>query len=337
MSVDLLLDALVGMSPVLGFLAALVYLDSYKLVTLRVVVAVVACGVAVAVASYFVNAYALGFAALDFTKYARYVAPIVEEFGKGLVIVVLIRANRIGFLVDAAIFGFAVGTGFAIVENLQYQRLVPDAGIGTWIVRGFGTAIMHGGTTAIFAMLSLTMLEVDRRSTLRAFVPGFAIAVMLHSAYNHMFVSPKFSTLAVLVVLPPLLFAVFRRSERAVGDWLGRGFDADTDMLKSINSGRFSGSPAGEYLSSLKHRFKGPVVADLLCYLRLRTELALRAKGLLLMRENGFDSPLDEETRAKFDELRYLERSIGKTGLLALKPMLHGSHKDLWQLSMLEE
>ncbi len=337
MSVDLLLDALVGLAPVLGFLAALVYLDSYKLVTLRAVVAVVACGVAVAVASYFVNAYALGFAALDFTNYARYVAPIVEELGKGVVIVVLIRAHRIGFLVDAAIFGFAVGTGFAIVENLQYQRLVPDAGIGTWIVRGFGTAIMHGGTTAIFAMLSLTMLEVDRRSTLRAFLPGFAIAVMLHSAYNHMFVSPKFSTLAVLVVLPPLLFAVFRRSERAVGDWLGRGFDADTDMLKSINSGRFSGSPTGKYLSSLKNRFKGPVVADLLCYLRLRTELALRAKGLLLMRENGFDSPLDEETRAKFDELRYLERSIGKTGLLALKPMLHGSHKDLWQLSMLEE
>lgn len=337
MSFDLLLDALVGLSPVLGFLAALVYLDSYKLVTLRVVVAVVACGVAVAVASYFVNAYALGFGALDFTNYARYVAPIIEELGKGLVIVALIRAHRIGFLVDAAIFGFAVGTGFAIVENLQYQRLVPDAGIGTWIVRGFGTAIMHGGTTAIFAMLSLTMLEVDRRSTLRAFLPGFAIAVMLHAAYNHMFVSPKFSTLAVLVVLPPLLFAVFRRSERAVSDWLGRGFDADTDMLRSINSGQFSGSPAGKYLSSLKHRFKGPVVADLLCYLRLRTELALRAKGLLLMRENGFDSPVDRETRAKFDELRYLERSIGKTGLLALKPMLRGGNKDLWQLNVLEE
>lgn len=69
---------------------------------------------------------------------------------------------------------------------------------------------------------------------------------------------------------------------------------------------------------------------------RLHTELALRAKGILMMRENGFHIPADEATRARFAELHYLERSIGKTGLLALKPMLQGSSKDLWQLHMLE-
>jgi hypothetical protein len=55
----------------------------------------------------------------------------------------------------------------------------------------------------------------------------------------------------------------------------------------------------------------------------------------MMMRENGFDIPVDEETRAKFTELRYLERSMGKTGMLAIHPMLHMSHKDLWQLYML--
>ena len=34
--------------------------------------------------------------------------------------------------------------------------------------------------------------------------------------------------------------------------------------------------------------------------------------------------------------MRYLERSIGKTGRLAVVPLLHGSHKDIWQLNMLE-
>ena len=94
-------------------------------------------------------------------------------------------------------------------------------------------------------------------------------------------------------------------------------------------------SCCGRYLDTLKRRFHGPVVADLLCYLRLHTELALRAKGVLLMRENGFDVPVDEATRDKFTELEYLEKSIGRTGLLALKPMLHMRHKDLWQLYML--
>ena len=55
-----------------------------------------------------------------------------------------------------------------------------------------------------------------------------------------------------------------------------------------------------------------------------------------MMRENGFEAPVDDETRAKFTEMRYLEGSIGKTGLLAIHPMLHMSHKDLWQLYMLD-
>ena len=50
MSLDLLLNIVVGLLPVLAFLAALLYLDSYKLVRVRVVMAIVASGVAVAYA-----------------------------------------------------------------------------------------------------------------------------------------------------------------------------------------------------------------------------------------------------------------------------------------------
>lgn len=332
----ILLHIVIGVLPVLGFLAALLYLDSYKLVTMRGVIAVIASGLVAAVACYFVNGFVSGAADLDFRVYSGYVGPVIEEFAKALVIVILIRAHRVGFLVDAAILGFAAGTGFAIVENIYYQRLVPDASVGTWIVRGFGTAVMHGGCTAIFAMAGLSMLERTPSLRLAAFFPGFVLAVIVHSAYNHALLPPMLSTLAVIVVLPPLLLVVFQRSERATARWLGEGFDADTQMLESITSGHFPGSPAGQYLATLKTRLKGPVVADLLCYLRLHTELALRAKGILMMRESGFDARLDEPTRAKLAEMRYLERSIGTTGRLALMPLLHAGNKDVWQLRMLE-
>ena len=91
MSADLLLPALVALLPVLSFLAALLYLDSYKLVELRAVIAVVAGGAAVAGASYVVNGQLLDALAIDFTPYTRYVAPLTEELLKGLVIVALIR------------------------------------------------------------------------------------------------------------------------------------------------------------------------------------------------------------------------------------------------------
>jgi RsiW-degrading membrane proteinase PrsW (M82 family) len=335
MPADVVSHALVGLAPVLCFLAALFYLDSYKLVKLRAVITIFACGSIMAGAGYLLNGYALGLMRIDLTHFSRYVSPITEELLKGLVVVALIRTHRIGFLVDAAIFGFAVGTGFATVENLYFLHLVPDAGMGTWIVRGLGTAIMHGGATAIFAVMSLALLEQTPKATARGLLPGFGLAVVLHSGFNHLLAWPKLATLAILIVLPPLLYAVFQRSEKAVGDWLGKGFDADTEMLELMNSGRLSDSPVGEYLTTLKSKFKGPVVADLLCYLRLYTELALRAKGILMMNESGFEVSIDEETQAKFTEIRYLQSSIGKTGLLAIHPMCHMSHRDLWQLYML--
>jgi len=319
---------LLGLAPVLCFLGALVLLDSYKLVRLRWVVMAVVGGMAIAGIAYFMNGELLEH--FDFHFYTRYVSPFIEEGLKALVIVVLIRSHRIGFLVDAAIFGFAVGAGFAVIENLDYLSMAPHSGVGTWFVRGFGTAIMHGGSTAIFAVAAVALLGRGY-----AYLPGFALAVVLHSAFNHFFFSPLASTAGVAIVMPLLLNAVFARSETAVGDWLGRGFDADAEMLELINSGQLSDSPVGRYLHQLKDRFQGLVVADLLAYLRLYTELALRAKGVLMMRESGFDLPVDEATREKFAELRYLEKSVGRTGLLAIQPMLHMSHKDLWQLYML--
>ena len=325
---------LLGLAPVACFLGLLVLLDSYKLVRPRLVLGVVGAGMAVAGIAFLIHG-ALLQAGLERLFLSRYVAPVVEETLKAAILVALVRAHRVGFLVDAAIVGFAVGTGFALVENLHYLWTYPEAGLGTWVVRGFGTALMHGGASALFALLGLAFAERGWRPAALAYVPGLALAVALHSAFNHFVVSPWLSTAGIALVLPPLLYAVFERSERAVGAWLGKGFDADAEMLELIQSGRISDSPVGRYLHSLKDKFAGAVVADVLCYVRLHTELALRAKGILMMRENGFETEIDEATRAKFAEMTYLESSIGRTGLLAIQPVLHMTPKDLWQMYML--
>ena len=74
----------------------------------------------------------------------------------------------------------------------------------------------------------------------------------------------------------------------------------------------------------------------MLCYLRLQTELSLRAKGILMLRESGFPVKKDVEVDSKLEEIRSLKESIGKTGQLALSPILHSSAHDIWQLHMLK-
>ncbi len=335
MTADLVLHALLGLLPVCCFLAALVYLDSYKLVPLKWVTGVIALGCIAAVASYPFSVIGLQWFEVDFTVYTRYMAPFIEEALKGLIVWGLIRSNRIGFLVDAAIFGFAVGAGFAVFENLYYLTILPEMKLGTWIVRGFGTAIMHGGATAIFAVISRALLRQHSTLGALALVPGLLTASIIHSVFNHFFFMPIVNTALILGFLPLLLVVVFDRSEKAISDWLGSGFDADTEVLELINSGGFSASKVGTYLQSLTEKFEGPIVADLLCYLRLHTELSIRAKGLLMMRESGFVNKAGEETRAKLEEMHYLEKSIGTTGKLAIKPFLRMSRKDLWQFYML--
>jgi RsiW-degrading membrane proteinase PrsW (M82 family) len=337
MSVELLISAPLGLLPVLVFLIALVYLDSYKLVSLKIVLSAVIAGAALTVAGYFLNGFLLERLAVEFGVFTRYVAPATEEILKALVVVYLFRSNRIGFLVDAAILGFAVGAGFALAENLYYLYSFERIHVAVWLVRGFGTAIMHGGVTAIFAILSQTITERNMKINPLRYLPGVLAAIALHSFFNHFVLPPVLMTAAVLLVLPPLLYGVFRKSAEHMHEWLELDFDADARLLQQINSGEFAESKIGQFLHDLRTRFEGPVVVDMLCYLRVYTELALRAKGVLLMRENGLDVTVGERTQEKFAELAYLENSIGKTGLLAMRPFLHMTRKDLWQLYVLEK
>jgi hypothetical protein len=114
------------------------------------------------------------------------------------------------------------------------------------------------------------------------------------------------------------------------------GFDNDAELLTMITTGNIQQTRIGKYLDSLEHRFRGEIIADMLCYLRIYLELAIQAKGLLMMRESGFVVESDPEVRAKFAELKYLEKTVGKTALLALAPFFRTSSRDLWQLHMLQ-
>ena len=334
-SIDLLARAPVGLLPVLIFLIILVYMDSYKLVSLKSVVVVIVLGGLTALAAMYINGWLLGVFDMPLKPYSRYVSPIVEESLKALVIIYLFRSSRVGFLVDSAIMGFAVGAGFALVENFQYLQMYSTASFAVWMVRGFGTAIMHGGVVAIFAIMSQTLTERQMKINAAYYLPGLAVAIFLHSIFNHFLVAPVLQTIGTLFILPPLLQLVFQRSSKALHDWLELDFDADANLIEMIDSGQFTESKIGQFLDDLRGKFEGPVLVDMLCYLRVYTELAIRAKAALIARENGIELPVGERTREKFEELHYLEESIGKTGCLAMKPFLQIERKDLWQMHVI--
>jgi len=326
----------VSLLPVAAFLATLIYLDSYRLVTLQSILGSIAAGCCAALLALQVNTVVLEDVHLGLDTYSRFAAPMVEELLKSLYFFVLLFRRRVGFAVDAAIFGFGIGTGFALVENIMYLRDLPTDNMLVWVIRGFGTALMHGGTTSMLGVIAKELRE-RHRSPAFPILASLCLAVLIHALYNQFVFSPEVSALLTLVGIPLVMVLVYRYSERRTSDWLGVGFDTDRELLAMITTGVLAENRVGQYLKSLERAFPPPVVADMLCYLRLYVELAIKAKGILLLREAGLSVPPDTEAGDQFAELRYLGKSIGRTGLLALHPFIHTRGNDLWQLQLVKE
>ena len=324
--------AALALLPVLCFLVLLRGLDSYKLIPGRRVLFSLGLGAAVGGLAFLLNRWLFAELGLSRSGFSRYVAPAIEEALKLFPVLWLIARARIGFVVDAAIHGFAAGAGFAVLENVSYLQALPDASVWLWIVRGFGTAILHGSTTAAAAIVAKELVDRYGMKVRFAAWPGLALAGFVHSLYNHFLLPPLAGALVVLVTSPLFLLLVFQQGERATRDWLGTGFDTQAQLLESVMSDELPRTPVGHYLETLRHAFQGPVLADLLCLLRVQLELSIRAKGILLAREAGIDVSIGEDVRAKLQELRYLEKSVGPLGRRALHPVLQQNRRELWQI-----
>src|SRR5215471_2693111 len=265
----------------------------------------------------------------------RYVAPILEETAKALFIVYMLLRRRVGFLVDSTVLGFAVGCGFALAENIAFLRTLGQATPLLWLVRGFGTAILHGALTSTFAMVTKT--TIDRRGVRGglAFLPGLALVVAIHSGFNHLLLPPLEMTALMLVIMPVLVLVVFQRSEHATREWVVSGLDLDIELLQLIASDVFGATRFGTYLDSLKTRFPRHVVVDMFCLLRVELELAIQAKALLLAAEAGLNAPAHPDAAAALEETACLRRSIGWTGLVALRPLHVTTDRDGWHRHVL--
>ncbi len=330
------LHVAVSLLPVVFFLAALILIDSYKLVRGRAVFQALLLGGLAAGMSWVVSTWLVREFGISDAVLRHYLAPFVEELFKASYITYILARNRIGFTVDAAIMGFAVGAGFAVIENIYYLSDGVGVSLRIWVIRGIGTAIMHGGAMAVFAILAKSFRDRLNDARITPLLIGYVTAFLLHSIYNHFPIGPDYGAVVQIVVFPLIMASLFHESEKRTRSWLGSGFDTDQELLKLIISGEISQTRVGDYLRALKERFEGPVVVDMLCLIRIRVELSLRAKGVLMMRNAGFKVQPDPTTRYKFAELEFLQESIGRTGLLAVEPVHKWTRRDLWQLNMLD-
>jgi RsiW-degrading membrane proteinase PrsW (M82 family) len=338
---DLIIKALIAMAPVVILLLVFDRLDVFNLINIREISGLMLAGGVLAAIGFLFSWLVLDLG-VSHQVNRRYVAPVFEELIKALPIVLLYAHNRLGFKIDAAIAGFAVGAGFALVENAWYLFNSADANVSAWIVRGFGTAVMHSGASALFAVISHEMTERQASSTLAEyrfnpamFVPGLVLAIVIHSAFNHFPHQPVMAMGATFLLVPITLFLSLARSEAATKQWLKADRDTHVRALADIRSGHFAESELGQSIRHIAHKVHGVSQADALAFLELKLELVLKAEELILASHDGASVNVDPADREKFERLDALRTRLGKSAVAELNSEFGFSRNDLWELGRL--
>ncbi|MCF8361503.1 MAG: PrsW family intramembrane metalloprotease [Prolixibacteraceae bacterium] len=329
------MNIIFALLPVLLFLLFLYLLDSFKLVVKKQLAICLFWGIVSAIIAYFVNSFIINNLHLNFELLSKYISPFIEELLKVAIILVLIKNKRIGFMIDAAIYGFAAGAGFALAENIFYLYTNNEPNLLIWIIRGLGTSIMHGGCTALFALIVIGAKNRDA-SLFVNFMAAIGLAYLIHSMFNHFYVTPIIQTAGIIIILPVLFIIIFNLNEKQLQDWLEIEFSSEIELLNMINKGNFRTTKAGEYLESLKSKFKGEVILDMYCFISIYLDLSIKAKRNIMLKESGFQPIREDDINDKLKELTQLRKQIGKTGQLTLAPLIRMNYRDLWKLKTLE-
>jgi RsiW-degrading membrane proteinase PrsW (M82 family) len=121
-------------------------------------------------------------------------APIIEEFAKGLGILLILWVMRRTFdgPVDGVVYAATIAVGFAFTENLQYFGLAikTDVGLGgdvaqTFLLRAILSPFAHVMFTACTGvLLGLAARRTGRLGAIGYFVLGLVPAVLLHAFWN---------------------------------------------------------------------------------------------------------------------------------------------------------
>lgn len=121
---------------------------------------------------------------------ASFVAPLTEEFIKGLgvVLIFFLFRREIDSVLDGLVYGSMVGFGFAAVENVLYFAGQPDAGslIFLFILRAFIFGMLHAMFTGLFGV-GMALGCFSSNPVMKVVWPllGLAAGMATHALHNY--------------------------------------------------------------------------------------------------------------------------------------------------------
>ncbi|MCF0202400.1 MAG: PrsW family intramembrane metalloprotease [Bacteroidaceae bacterium] len=327
---QMLLNYLFSLVPILLYVVLLTILDSFSLVRRRAIAVAIIYGALICGVCYAVSLYAGD---------RLWLYPPMEETLKATAVLYLTANRKIRFFAEALIIGAATGGGFSLMENIIYLIVLGDVFTPMEaLFRGIATSLMHMGLAGLSGVL---LLYISSKHTKKIygiwggmplwllFVVTLTPSVALHGMFNRYLVMGAADTMLVVtfISIMILFMLMFKLNERAIYRFLDTSVSSNVQLLSAMQRGEFSETPCGMYLMSVKEQFRSDVFLDMLCYLRLSLELSIIKSRDIMLAEAGLSMPRDPEReadeKAMSKEFSTLEKRIGQTGRLIIRPLIH--------------
>lgn len=281
--------------------------------------------------------YASAPARLTHSPAMDYLVPVLEETLKALALIYLVRRPTFTYFVDGALYGFAVGIGFAVAENYLYIFPEIDASLATALGRVLSTNMMHASAGAIVGIaLGLSRFQPFGQR-IAHLLSGLFLAILLHAAFNRLVSLSDSGVLFLYAAGVGFLGLAFtaltiRRGIAIQKRWIAESLGSDNRVTAAEISASGQLERAERLLGPLAALFGDQKAAQIEELLLLQAQLGILRKTRARMAHDGSEAQaLTARIRHKQEEMEAARRAIGAYTMVSLRMLFPQDGAPLWQ------
>jgi RsiW-degrading membrane proteinase PrsW (M82 family) len=295
-------------------------------------------GIAFAAASL-INRTLTGSFDVDWSLIVRLIAPIEEEILKGLLLLFLVRRKEFTYFVDGAIYGFAIGIGFAVFENYEYLFYASQASLlSIAIVRVISTNMMHATCSAIIG-IALGYSRFSKRSGVILYLlSGLAFSFAIHAGFNNIASADDFNALLLLIFIIAIgilgfgliIFFIQRGTKEAqiwIKESLGMADRVTAGEVKAVDKIR----DMGMVLTPLAEIFGEEKTRQIEKLLLKQARLGILRKNLEKLQDEKLIQNTETEIETLRGEMDEARIEIGQYAMMTLRGIFPEEDNLLWE------
>ncbi|HOU14132.1 MAG TPA: PrsW family intramembrane metalloprotease [Anaerolineae bacterium] len=263
-------------------------------------------------------------------------APIAEEITKSLALLYVSRRPEFTYFVDGAIYGFAGGIGFSIVENFIYLSQNPRMGVTLAVSRAFSTCLMHGTAAGLVGIAIGRVRFQQRAGKSLGLLGGWLSAILLHAVFNSVVQSGSLST--TLQALIPIgigfagvgLIAYFiSLGLREQKQWLADTLDGKVGVSGAEVRAAQAYSALEELLEPIAKQFPQKTEQVMALVLR-QAQLGIRRKVQEKIEDPKQKEVLAQEIAQMQSEMERLRKEIGPYVMIFVRRVFPEGALNVW-------